>query len=528
MDNNYIENLGMSSEIDEGLWDRLKSRASRYSQMSKNLFAQGTTDVQLKQFDSLLNSFLKKCRQTLHKFAPIIDRHFDNNPGTMAEKKELKKLEELLANLVRVMDNKKRLEEASTPFSALAAQAEGNISRIMDVCKKTLKQHYDDFLNDARKLNISPSRYINSEQYSTVKPFFKVFNDVIRSSRRPSPRSTQQPAGSAVVAPQTSDPAAPDPASSPVAPPEPPPVAPSAPVTSPDPDPAAPNDPAAHTPTPAAVPANLTPEDANFFASDDVKLSLAVQSLNKLIEEFKKGSSTLHSIKSGVNKGSSKANIPLPSQPPIIVKRSNPSTITELDNSPKSSILQLEWKLRYRPVKDDNTHVIEFYDILANINQTTNRPVILNQSKEWQPLLHFTPLDVVNIKSTDTPGATRKDFDVLNNIKKCNKELGDAIGRGRDSQKIFNAGFNFKVSDALANLMDALSPDDPIHAQKQLKPSASAQGVKDPKTTTPTPSPSSASATIKTKRPGTSKRPVSKKPTVQKEGFHPSFKEFFL
>ena len=57
MDENYIENLGGSPYIDEGLWDRLRSRAAGYTQAAKNLAFKGTTPVGEVKFKRIFNVY---------------------------------------------------------------------------------------------------------------------------------------------------------------------------------------------------------------------------------------------------------------------------------------------------------------------------------------------------------------------------------------------------------------------------------------------------------------------------------------
>ena len=59
MDEKYIENLGMSPHIDEGLWDRLKSRVSAFTQGAKNISGFGNVGTtESAKFNSLFRNFV--------------------------------------------------------------------------------------------------------------------------------------------------------------------------------------------------------------------------------------------------------------------------------------------------------------------------------------------------------------------------------------------------------------------------------------------------------------------------------------
>ena len=75
MDEKYIENLGMSANVDEGLWDRLKSKASGFKQAAQNLSGTGVGDTESAKFNSIFKSFIKKSVQTIEDLIRVLQAY---------------------------------------------------------------------------------------------------------------------------------------------------------------------------------------------------------------------------------------------------------------------------------------------------------------------------------------------------------------------------------------------------------------------------------------------------------------------
>jgi hypothetical protein len=484
MDENYINNLGMSSEVDEGLWDRLKSRASGYAQAFKNVTGKGATEMEAANFNSLFKTFLKKSIRAIEDLARVLEPHLNTNKLTPQQEAESQKIFEvhwLMKNMETLPVTEANM--FTRPFSALGAQASGNVGNILSTYKKLLESYYNSFVTDAKKLNIVPADYITRRigaTYPDATTFLKKFGEAIGKPIGSGPGSTGgttttansgpgSPASTATgpVPSGPTPPPTPPPAAAPAAPVPPAakpftwkapfpkaPVA-SSPVSAPTPVSAAPvTTTAPAAPAPVAPPASSTPPvaPASPSASPTAPVhspvpNLVAQSLDKVIKnltppgfnpdapEDDKPVNTpmLKTIAGYIKRDANKAEVPFPKDPPI--KWVNGDT----------TIL---WHLRYKYAKDIGGHTIQIHGEV-----TTNKPgekPATKKSTNWEDLIKFSTPDVLSRKGGINPA-----FDVYEKISQSNPALGAELVNAKVSK---DPALNKAMAQALRNIEHAAQP----------------------------------------------------------------------
>lgn len=482
MDTKYIENVGMTN-IDEGMWNQLKAKASGIDQMRKNVFSRGSSDVKDVQFDSLFKNFLGKCVRTLEDFHTVISPKIDANKMTPAQEKKIANLFALRSLMKKI--EKVPIKEANIftrPFSAIGAQAWGNLDSIIATYQKLLRGYYTSFIEDAAKLNIVPKEYLArkiASAHPIAKSFFQKFNTAVGlkkpvdtttpvnapsmgtvTSTSPATSSTttasttpnvSTPASSASIpTPVTSTPV-----SSAIAPAPTPSTHSSVPTSS------------SSTPPPiaASTAAPVKPKENSPLIETQPPqktFELAQKSIEKIVNDLNKGVHEMAQpdesdvedvtmnmtdlIRKYIKRNATKAEYPFP-KPPVEV----------VDNVTKEKSI---WFLRYHYAKDIAGHQIDFYqedlDAYNNVKKKDNH---------WQLLLKFSASDVIDRNSLELNGS----FDVMKNISRSNPKLAEKIQEGEQSsgKRFTNTGLNQKVAEALRQVIRAESTEDPRGKRQQ-------------------------------------------------------------
>ena len=464
MDEKYIENLGQSSEVDEGLWDRLKSRAAGYGQAVKNVAAKniGTTDTQNAQFSSLFKTFLNQATKTILDFNKVIKPYQDSGKVTPEQKAQADKISGLYKDVLYM--SALPIKEANMftrPFSTLGAQASGNIDNIIKAYKKLLEGYWTTFLKDAGKLNIVPDQYIGRKVaavYPEAANFIKKFTDAINvapisTSATPSgtPAPTPAPAPAAPTPPPVpSAAAAPAPAPAPAsaaptpapapatpAPVVAPPVA-SAPAASPTPTPATTTSPAA-----PVSPATSTPK------SDQMNAQLAQMAIKQIMSVLINNTEKfVDKIGGYTTRDASKAMAVFPPTPPVSVKIPNGKVI---------------WVLRYLNSKEVLRHQIQ---VLAEAQTADNTgKMSVQKNDRWENFIRFSPTDVL-----ENDGTPKASVNTLALIKRTNPTLGQTIENGLKALGTnFSADIDTDLPKALAEIVYASVPSPERDKRNQEK-----------------------------------------------------------
>lgn len=447
MDDKYIENLGMSANVDEGLWDRLKSRASGFKQAAQNLSGTGVGENESAKFNSIFKSFIKKSVQTIEDLIHVLQPYVQAGKLSPEQTAQLQQFSDASVALQQVENLP--LSEANLftrPFSSLGAIATGNPDKILDAYKAQIDGHYQSFLKDAQRLNIVPANYIPRKVASISPAVPEAMQKLGRALGKqlvgaPATASRPMPTGALPPSAPTTPPAAPTP-------PAPAPEAPVAPVSSPVPSPvpptaqkadtspepessmlapmakaatAEPEKPAVVAPV-AVSPEPVKPEEPKAASTGDESgsgdaavyalIEKAVEKINDNLRSTdpsseKEGrvatSPMLDDIQSYTVRDAWKALVPFPPSPAVVVK------------TPE---WKLEWKLRYKPEKDAHGHTIQFLWEIENLKTGEKKA-----PSNWQTLLTFSPTDVIN-KDTLGPRTT---FDVFKKIAETNPKLGTII-----------------------------------------------------------------------------------------------------
>lgn len=192
MDDKYITHVSASPHIDEGFWDRLKSRGASTVQKYKGITGQGWEDPQESKINSLWKSFKNKVLPLLKDFnknvVPNIktNRPKDITPSVSRIFVNFKELEKLLSgetfapyqtknlfttrryddptigrNLAEAL-YKEGIEKIFTrDFDILKALSSNNTKITIDAYKKKLKKYFDEFINDAKTVSPEPSKIIS-------------------------------------------------------------------------------------------------------------------------------------------------------------------------------------------------------------------------------------------------------------------------------------------------------------------------------------------------------------------------------
>ena len=159
MDENYIENLGGSPYIDEGLWDRLRSRAAGYTQAAKNLAFKGTGNVENQRFATLFKKYLTNSLDIITDAAGILIRYENTRKLTPEQMDEVYKME-ALETALKAATQIDLSEAFFRPFKVTAAIASGDVNIIIETYKQQLTDQYATFLNDALKMNVNVQQHL--------------------------------------------------------------------------------------------------------------------------------------------------------------------------------------------------------------------------------------------------------------------------------------------------------------------------------------------------------------------------------
>jgi len=437
MDEKYIENLGMSPHIDEGLWDRLKSRVSAFTQGAKNISGFGNVGTtESAKFNSLFRNFvnteLSLIRSTINALQPWVQHATDD------EMEQYWNLQELDYALKRINLGKLPVTEALPTFSNLGARAKGGFQNILDSYKARIASAYENFLNDVRKMNIVPEQYITRKIVSAVpgakealealekvieKPILGLTPPTVSSAPAPAHEPPKTPAPTPSPVPTTPEKSAattsepfksPSPVSSTGTEPKgsTPPATPTKVAEPPKPPPssstAAPTDlpkgtekkapPASTAATSAPTPSGS--ETLSDKAKDNI-LDLIRKSIASITAQLKSGELG-KKIGGYIKRDASKAEYIFPGKVSTILPNGD----------------RLYWHFRYKLGRDMIYHHIEYLPEVFRINPETGKPVSLGKETRWKPLLIFKASDLF-----DMDGNLRTDFDVIKNISSVNPEL---------------------------------------------------------------------------------------------------------
>lgn len=429
MDNKYIENLGMCNQVDEGLWDRLKSRAVGYAQAGKNILGKGTTEMQAAQFSSLFKKFLNNSISTIKDFYRVMVPFVNAGKATPEEKQQIDDIVSLSWSIQDIQDiGSVPITEANLftrPFSVLGAQASGKVQNIIDAYKKLLRTHYESFINDAKKLNIVPAEYITRKIGATF-PAAKDFIDKIetvtgyKTSTKPAPI----PASPAPVAPSGPE----KPTDVPVASI---PASPTVPSAAPVPSTSAPV-----TPTPApTVPPVLSPGKSSLLLADNHPEKLGWMAVYKILNLLSPDGKMLDDIHSYIRRDASKAEVPFPANPALDIK------------SDDGEIIKLH--MRYKAVKSISGHAIQIH--LEKKTKDPSGKTISQRAPRWEEFIKFAPSDVITMD-----GKLNTSFDLLKNIDRNNPAVAKKMD---DVDPDVLPEINRKMVEALASIVEASVPD---------------------------------------------------------------------
>lgn len=543
MDEKYIENLGMSANVDEGLWDRLKSRASVFKQAAQNLSGTNVGDTESTKFNTIFKSFIKKSVQTIEDLIRVLQPYVQVGKLSAEQTTQLQKFADASVALQQV--EKLPLSEANLftrPFSSLGAIATGNPDKILDAYKAQIDGHYQSFLKDAQRLNIVPANYIPRKVASispAVPEAMQKLGDALGKQLVGAPATASRPMPTGALPPSapTTPPAAPTP-------PAPAPEAPAAPVSATVPSPVPPTVPKADTSTepessmlaPMAKAASAAavepekptvvapaaekpiepakPEELKSSAASEVAqiwASLGTQAIEKIITSVASGD-MIDLISGYVKRDASKAETTFPAKPPVEVKL-NTGTI-------------ILWHLRYQNSREIQNHQIQ---ILAE-KQSVDKKV--KRSNEWEDFIIFGAEDVI-----DDNGDPIQTFDVMAIIKKTNPDLGNTIENGlKISGMSISPDTNKKMATALSDIAGATMPDSNRGDREIQRGSTAARGdtpdktvsglgtppppIEGPKKPEPQekPAPERRSRTVQSapSSPKSAAKPAAKKPEVKK------------
>lgn len=172
MDQAYIENLGMVNEIDEALWDKLRTKAAGVNQARKNLGLtfgpRGTTPKEIAQFNYIFQKFLFKTMGLLQNMERVLDAYDKAGKLSKMQMQELSSLTNAYMTLKKFY--KKKLDEAlgdiyhtfnPQTLPLVGAISSGDPQKIIDAYKRELTNYYQAFLNDLKSLNLDPTQFIS-------------------------------------------------------------------------------------------------------------------------------------------------------------------------------------------------------------------------------------------------------------------------------------------------------------------------------------------------------------------------------
>lgn len=459
MDEKYIEHLGMSQHIDEGLWDRLKSKASAFTQGAKNisggkLGAVGTTETA--KFNSLFRSFVNDQLSIIRSLDKALIPWAQH--ATPEETAEIQKVEALETALKGIDFGKLPVTEALPSFSNIGARIQGGVTNILNSYKQRLSSTYDSFINDVRKMNIVPDQYISRKiagGHSGAKEALEALGQVIGKQTVP----TAMPSIPSPAPAATSEPPKPSATPTTPAPATPPSSAPAATPEKPETTPETPFD-TTGIPTDKLIPPELGARES----AEAAVFKLGQQTLNKIITEIpaaklpvKEAETTgeeddrsmLSLIKGEWIKNAYKAQHPFPKDPPVYVV--SPNGVYSF------------WDLRWRFEKENHGHLIEISSVDKQRVPTGEFKTL--REGNWVPFLRWNIFDVAS-KETGRP---LPNVDYVELITRTNRVFGDAIKKSSAVLKteFIDAGTAKKLTDALYSIALILARE-PERGKKQL------------------------------------------------------------
>lgn len=428
MDEKYIENLGGSSHVDEGMWDRLKSRASGFTQAAKNLAGKGASDVDNIKLNSLFKKFLKNTIQTLSDFQKVIvpyERANRLTPDDETEYRNFLELKTALQGVERLPVNEANV--FTRPFSTLGAIASGQPPAIINAYKKQIEGFYNTLVNDVKKMNLVPDQYVTRKLASLSTGMPNVLDKlgvVLGKSLTSQPPVIQDP---------TTEPPAPE------TPEEPSPVAPATPEPPAEPSPVAPAEPAPETqPTPQSPPDSTAQPDAKTPSENvdtDTKISyyltkLAIDKMALVLSDTSEGrppknadddrkdDTEKYKPRTFIGKGiaayykhMNKAVEDFPTEPRI--EYEYPTESGEFGT--------IRWFLRWRNAKPQQ--FIEYYGEKEYPDPENPNKIKRDTAASWTPFMKFNMLDLIDQKTLKP----KETFNVLEQISNTDSTLRDII-----------------------------------------------------------------------------------------------------
>ena len=480
MDENYIENLGGSPYIDEGLWDRLRSRAAGYTQAAKNLAFKGTGNVENQRFATLFKKYLTNSLDIITDADGILIRYENARkltPEQMAEVYKMEALETALKAATQI-----DLSEAFfRPFKVTAAIASGDVNRIIETYKQQLTDQYATFLNDALKMNVNVQQHLQRlpleaqtvlkalgdltgqnlfgpiPQAGTPKPAPTMADlpeptpigktatttpATTPAAATPTPTPAPTPTASPVLTPATSTPVPTPVASAPASPTPASPVAPATTVSNPPATGTTPAVPTGSAKTEGQIDKNVAFLHLSRQAIDKLLTVIPPKSPKKTsnLDEAdnaddsddaieKSTSGSLEKIAKYFRRDATKADYKFP--------RNNPVIMVKLTNG-----VSIRWTMRWRYSKDIAGHAI---DVARYITPKGGKEI---PAREWNPFIQYNIADIVD-QNTLQPLAN---FKTLELIKKASPAIAAQIENGLKVE----GGQPFLPSDTEKNVQQSL------------------------------------------------------------------------
>lgn len=507
MDEKYIDNLGMSPYIDEGLWDKWKARAAGYSQAAKNIATSGTTPQQSAQFNSLFKTFSAKSVKTLSDFIKVMHPYWIANKLTSEERKQIDVMNDLKLTLVNLkLDPVTEANIFTRPFSTLGAQASGMASNIIKAYQKILKGYFDAFSRDVKALGMDPVQVLRKSQPDLYPKIQQAFGMPAVSSVAPTTLPAPTPAPTSVPSTPTS--AVPKPPTKSAIPPllkqlfddklighyqlddvfdeyiktgvpveeilvklrildmdylqnnypdlldpKNKPVPTSTPSVPAPPSPVAP---AGSTTPPSSPVAPVTPTPG---ASSSTPAGTPPE--GKTLPSMKV-TTTGNMIYSLTTQTINKLIVTLQEGRDMLERiksegrRMRNKTIVEfdIDNPPvkaEKNGLVYKWALRYRYNKSNDSHC---FDIAL---RTTDPRGQTDKAKMWTPFVEYTDFDVIDDEDL---GEIKPGFDVLATIKNTNPELGNILEQSMAKEnETIDSSVNQEIANVFANVATVMDPE---------------------------------------------------------------------
>jgi hypothetical protein len=159
MDKNYLDSLEGSPYVDEGLFDRVKSRGAAGIQRFKGVAGTGWTPIEEAKMESLWNSFKKKVTRLIKDFStnvfPNIQKHRPQD--ILANQKSINQMIGLVRRLNPDGQNSTNLGAVSEglgkflrPWSLTQALSTNDTKQVITAYKAQVKKLYNEFINDVQ------------------------------------------------------------------------------------------------------------------------------------------------------------------------------------------------------------------------------------------------------------------------------------------------------------------------------------------------------------------------------------------